>query len=80
MEEEIKITYLNKSVKIIKFNSESNNRFNQKLNFLKILESQKVSWKEANKLAKIWYNIKFYKCKYSPYIYNLYMKYNNLLN
>lgn len=78
MEEELNITYLNNSEKIIRFNSESNNRFNERLKIIKIFESKKLKWKEANKLSKIWYNIKYNKCKYSPNIYKLYIYYNNI--
>ena len=37
-----------------------------------------MKWKDANKLSKIWYNIKFNNCKYIPYIYKQYLHYNNL--
>jgi hypothetical protein len=78
MEEELNIKYLNNNEKIIKYNSESNYRFNERLKIIKIFESQKLKWKEANKLSKIWYNIKYNKCKYPPAIYKHYIYYNNL--
>lgn len=63
------ITYMNKSVKILQFISESNNQFNQRLDFIKKLESANIDWKEANKFSKIWYNITFKKCKYPQELY-----------
>lgn len=78
MEEEKSINYLNNNEKIIRYNSESNNRFNQRLQLIKLFESKQIKWKEANKLSKIWYNIKYNKCKYSPSIYKLYIYYNSL--
>jgi len=78
MEEEITVNYLNNNEKIIRYNSESNTRFNERLKMIKLFESNKLKWKEANKLSKIWYNIKYNKCKYSPIIYKLYIHYNTL--
>jgi hypothetical protein len=69
------ITYLNKEEKIIQFFSESDEIFNDRLTFLKKLESESISWKEAIKLSKIYVNVKYKKCKYSPQIYYLVKKY-----
>ena len=66
----INITYLGNTVKIIHYLSESEEQFNSKLEFIKKLEKQNISWKEANKLSKIWYNIKYKKCKYPYELYN----------
>lgn len=63
------ITYMNQSVKILQYLSESDNQFNQRLDFIKKLEAANIDWKEANKLSKIWYNITFKNCKYSSELY-----------
>lgn len=77
--EEINIFYLNTKTKIIKFDSESNKRFNKRLSFIKILENHNINWKEANKLSKIWYNIKFNSSKYPQELYKNIMFYDNIL-
>jgi hypothetical protein len=69
--EEIEIIYLGKKENIIKFNSESNTRFLQRLDFLKKLEQKKIIWKDANKYSKLWYNIKYNKLKYSNDLYKI---------
>ena len=56
---------------IKQFIDESEYRFNLRLNFIKILEKKKYNLKETIKLSKLWYNIKFNKCKYDKEIYNL---------
>jgi len=76
MDTELTITYLNNMETITKFNCESNKRFNERLVFIKLLEENKMKWKDANKLSKIWYNITFNNCKYSAEIYNEFMYYN----
>ena len=78
MDKELNIVYLDINEKIIKFNCESNKRFALRILFIKVLENKKIKWKDANKLSKIWYNIKFNKCKYVPQIYKKYIYYNNL--
>jgi hypothetical protein len=78
MDKELNIVYLDTNEKIIKFNCESNKRFALRILFIKILENKKIKWKEANKLSKIWYNIKFNNCKYVPQIYKKYIYYNSL--
>jgi hypothetical protein len=67
----IKIKYLNKDEEIIKFWNESNNRLKQRLNFISKLEKLNKEFKETYKLSKLWYNIKFNKCRYSQDIYKL---------
>jgi len=69
MDNEIDIIYNNKTEKIIKFFSESVNRFNERIKFLKILEKENIIWKEAHKYSKIWYNIIFNKSKYNQELY-----------
>jgi hypothetical protein len=75
MDEEIIIVYLNNEEKITKFNSESNKRFNERIQFIRKLEQHKLKWKDANKLGKIWYNIKYKNMKYMPQIYKQYLFY-----
>jgi hypothetical protein len=64
------ITYLGKTVIIKQYLSESDEQFNNKLEIIKKLELNNVEWKEANKLVKIWYNIKYKKCRYPYELYN----------
>ena len=51
--------------------SESDYRFNQRIDFIKKLEDKKYNLKEAIRLSKFWYNIKFNKCKYNKEIYQI---------
>jgi len=69
------IKYNNKDETIIKFFSESDEHFNDRLNVIKKFEEDKLEWKEALKLSKVYSNIKFKKCKYSPQIYFSIKKY-----
>jgi hypothetical protein len=69
------IKYNNKDETIIKFFSESDENFNSRLEVIKKFEEDKLEWKEALKLSKIYSNIKFKKCKYSPQIYFSIKKY-----
>lgn len=79
IDEEIEITYLNRKEKILKYNIESNKRFNKRIIFIQCLEKNNIVWNDAHSLSKIWFNIKFNNCKYSPQIYKKYMFYNNLI-
>jgi len=69
------IKYNNKDESIIQFLSESDEHFNSRLELLKKLEIDKVEWKDALKFSKIYANIKFKNCKYSPQIYYFIKKY-----
>ncbi len=71
----IEINYQNKSVKILRYISESDLQFNAKLDYIKKIEKNNVDWKEANRLSKIWHCIKYKKCKYTPEIYHKVMSY-----
>ena len=71
----IEINYQNQPVKILRYTSESDSQFNAKLDYIKKIEKNNVEWKEANRLSKIWYCIKFKKCRYTPEIYNKVMLY-----
>ena len=69
------IKYLTKDEKIVQFLSESDEYFNKRLDFIKILEKENINWKDAVKLSKIYMNIKYKKCKYVPFLYNKLKKY-----
>jgi hypothetical protein len=79
MDSEQTIYYNNKEEQLIKYNCESLQRFNKRLEFIKILEDNNVSWKNANKLSKCWFNITYNNCKYPKDIYENVKKYNKLL-
>ena len=66
----IEINYMNSQVKLLHYLSESNSQFNKRLEYIGKLEKANVDWKEASRLSRIWYCIKFKKCKYSPEIYH----------
>ena len=71
----VEINYKNEPVQILRYLSESNSQFNAKLDYIKKIENKDIEWKEANRLSKIWYCIKFKNCKYSPEIYHKVMSY-----
>ena len=69
MENEYKIIeYSGNKVVILKFISESITEFDQRLCYIKKLENNNISWKEAKELSLLWYSIKFKKCKYNNYL------------
>lgn len=63
------INYLDKPVDILQYLSESDTQFAKRLEYIQLLEKAKVDWKEATRLSKIWYCIKFKNCKYTPEVY-----------
>ena len=63
------IKYNNKDVSITQFLSESDEQFEARLELITKLEQDNIEWKEALKMSKIYSNIKFKKCKYSPQVY-----------
>ena len=71
----IEINYQNKPVKILRYISESDSQFNAKLEYIKKIEKNNVDWKEANRLSKIWFCIKYKKCRYTSEIYHKVMSY-----
>jgi hypothetical protein len=78
MESQIQqIKYLNKNVNITQFLCESDEQFNSRLELIKKLEEKNIEWKQAQKLSKIYYNVKFKKCRYSPIVYNMIKDYLN---
>lgn len=72
------ISYLGQQVHVLQYICESNTQFNKKLEFIKKLEKKEVNWKEANRLSKVWFCIKYKNCKYAPEIYYKVMSYDKL--
>jgi hypothetical protein len=70
-----KIIYLDKEEKITQFLLESDEQYKDRIEFIRKLEKENINWKECIKLSKIYYNVKYRKCKYIPYIYNKIKKY-----
>jgi hypothetical protein len=70
------ITYLGSNEKVMMYLSESKSQFQQKIEYIKKLEKASINWKEANRLSKIWYCIKFKNCRYMPEVYNKIMRYD----
>lgn len=54
--------------------TESQNRYNKRLIFIKKCNEKKYELKESIRLSKFWYNITFNKCKYNKEIYELIKK------
>ena len=69
------ITYMNTNKKITQFFSESNEQFNNRLEVLKLLEKDNIKYNDAIKISKLYYNVKYMKCKYIPFVYNMVRKY-----
>jgi hypothetical protein len=63
------IKYKDNTVKLLQYLSESNSQFNKRVEFIKKLEKKDIDWKEANRLSRIWFAIKFKKCKYPQEVY-----------
>jgi hypothetical protein len=72
------INYIGQSIHVIQHLSESNQQFEKRLEFIKKMETKEVIWKEANRLSKIWYCIKYKRCKYTPEVYYKVMSYDKL--
>ena len=72
MESQIhQIKYLDINISIIQYLCESDEQFKSRLELIKKLEEKKIEWKQAEKLSKIYHNIKFKKCRYIPMVYNM---------
>ena len=71
----IEINYQNKSVKLLQYLSESNNQFNKRLEYIQKLEKVNVDWKDTQRLCKVWYCIKYKKCKYLSELYHKVLSY-----
>ena len=74
----VEINYKNKPVQVLRYLSESNSQFNAKLDYIKKIETKDIEWKEANRLSKIWYCIKFKHCKYTPELYHKVMSFEKI--
>ena len=70
------IEYMGDKEKVLQFLSESNSQFKERLQYIMKLEKAKIIWKEANRLSKVWYSIKFKKCKYNQDLYIKVMRYD----
>jgi hypothetical protein len=70
------INYMGNQVHVLQNLSESNNHFEKKLEYIKKLEKKELDWREANRLSKIWYCIKFKNCRYQPEVYHKVMSYD----
>jgi len=70
-----KITYLGNEVEFTQYLCESDEQFNSRLELVKKMEEKNVEWKQAQKLSKIYYNVKFKKCRYTPMVYNMIKQY-----
>ena len=70
------IKYLEKDEQCLQYQSESNSQYNKRLEYIMKLEKANVCWKEANRLSKIWYCIKFKNCKYLPEVYHMVIRYD----
>jgi hypothetical protein len=57
--------------------TESQNRYNKRLIFIKRCNEKKYTLKESIVLSKFWYNITFNKCKYNKEIYEKIKKIQN---
>lgn len=73
--EYINLIYNGKEESVLKYLSESKFQYNLRLEYIGKLEKSNVDFKEALRLSKIWYCIKFKKCKYHPEIYHKVMSY-----
>lgn len=71
----INIKYLDKNEIIVKFLSESDEIFNNRMDLLKKLEIEKIPFKDALKLTKVYTNVKYKNCKYNSQLYNLIKNY-----
>jgi len=69
------IKYLDKNTEITQYLCESDEQFILRIELIKKLEEKKIDYKQALKLSKIYYNIKFKKCKYTPVVYNMIRNY-----
>ena len=71
MEEQIrKIEYLGKEESLVQYLSESNEQYLKRTEIIKKMEKDNIPWKECLKLSKIYYNVKFRKCRYVPALFH----------
>lgn len=74
----IELNYLGQSVHVQQYLSESNEQFKKKLDFIKKMEKKDVEWREACRLSKVWYCIKYRSCRYIPEVYYKVMLYDKI--
>ena len=72
------INYMGQTIHVLQCLSESNEQFEKKLEFIKKMEKKEVDWREANRLSKIWYCIKYRSCRYAHEVYHKVMSYDKL--
>jgi hypothetical protein len=70
-----KIKYLENDVEITQYLCESDEQFNNRLEVIKKIEKKNIDWKQAQKLSKIYYNVKYKNCRYTPIVYNMIREY-----
>lgn len=69
------LKYLDQEVDIVQYLCESDEQFNTRIELIKKIEKDNVPWKDAHKISKIFYNIKYKKSRYTPMVYNMIRKY-----
>jgi len=72
------VKYMKENVKLLQYLSESNTQFNKRLEYIQKLGKENIDWKEATRLSRIWYCIKYKKCKYAPEVYHTVTNYDNI--
>jgi len=70
------IVYKGQLIHVLQYLSESNSQFEKKLEYIKKMEIKEIDWREANRLSKIWYCIKYKNCRYQPEVYHKVMSYD----
>ena len=72
------INYMGQPVHVLQYLSESNEQFEKKLEFIKKMEKKEVDWREANRISKTWYCIKYKSCRYAPEVYHRVMSFDKI--
>lgn len=67
--------YLDQDVEIIQYLCESDEQFKSRIELIKKIEKDNVPWKDAHKISKIFYNVKYKKSRYTQMVYNMVRKY-----
>jgi hypothetical protein len=61
---------------IHKLISESNNEYNNRIKYIEKLLANNIELKEAIRMSKVWYCIKYKKCYYNIELYNYIINYD----
>jgi len=69
------IKYLDEDVDIIQYLCESDEQFQSRIELIRKIEKSNVPWKDAHKISKIFYNVKYKKSRYTPMVYGMVRKY-----